>query len=136
MVRSEQASHLTSRIVFTSDVSENLRRLLEGQEEPAKPDRDGAAPLSTQHKNTQAIEHDRLSESTGNFKTSGFKSSFKVATEPITDPAERLLQEVLGENAEQEEQPDLDGEEMEIIDGMDDEDMDGEAMEDLDGEAM
>lgn len=112
-------------------MSEKLRSLLAGGEEPVKPEAIETASSSAQRDAIAGHNSPLPAQSVG-FKTSGFKSSFKAAKDPATDPAERLLREVLG----QQDGPDLDGEEMKDTNGDIDEDLDGECMEDVDGEAM
>lgn len=136
---------LTARIVFTSDVSEKLRRLLEGQTDEEKVEVQKVT--GNDDRDRTPIVQDMETKN----KPSGFKSSFKAAQEPQMDPAEKLLQEVLG--GRDIAPADLDGEAMEEdvdgedmgnqerggshgLDGEAMEDVDGEDMEDLDGEAI
>jgi U2-associated protein SR140 len=107
--------------VFTQDVSEFLRGLLDGtikleaKEEKAAKEAAETVVSMTEEK----------CEDSAKFKTSGFKSSFKPL-EPLKAPP--ITEDVDGE-AMEEDKEDLDGE---AID-----DLDGEAMdEDLDGETM
>jgi U2-associated protein SR140 len=154
------------RIVFTQEVSDQLRALLDGnltleQIDAAKRAQDVAAVAEDGP--DKKDRRNREEESAGKgFKTSGFKSSFKRIGN-LEQQAEDLLNEALGgsaqasaagENVDGEamdeeeldgeamdgdidgEEMDIDGEEMEDLDGEEMEDLDGEAMDDLDGEEM
>lgn len=137
---------LTRRIVFTQEVSDQLRALLDGHltmdqiKEAKRADAVKAEAKEGAAKQKQD-RRDRDAEIAGKgFKTGGFKSSFKRIGN-LEQQAEDLLNEALamGDAEEAAAEPpaeeDVDGEPME-------EDLDGEPMDidgeemDIDGEAM
>ena len=138
---------LTRRIVFTQEVSDQLRALLDGhltmeQIEEAKRADAVKAEAKEEAAKQKQDRRDRDAEIAGKgFKTGGFKSSFKRIGN-LEQQAEDLLNEALAmgdaEGAAAAPPPaeeDVDGEPME-------EDLDGEPMDidgeemDIDGEAM
>jgi U2-associated protein SR140 len=130
-------THL-SRIVFTQDVGEHLRGLLDGslklETEEEKAAKEAAAETAVR------LDKAKREEEPSRFKTSGFKSSFKpmgaASTAPPAPPAP-ADDDVDGEPI-QVDNENLDGEAIDDVDGEAmDEDFDGEAIdEDVDGEAM
>jgi U2-associated protein SR140 len=124
---------LYGRILFTSDVTDKLRSILNGAS--AHPIRQDDAGIKSKPSNgdrdsqlDQPLAVNRFKKATAG----GFKSTFVAA-----GPAEAVSELAAGVTTNEE---DLDGEEMEDLDGEQlDEDLDGDAMEeeeDLDGEAM
>lgn len=126
-----------SRIVFTQDVGEHLRGLLDGSLKLETEEEKAAEKAAAE----AAVELDKAKreEEPSKFKTSGFKSSFKpmgaASTAPPAPPPAN--DDVDGEPI-QVDNEDLDGEAIDDVDGEAmDEDLDGEAIdEDVDGEAM
>jgi U2-associated protein SR140 len=127
-------THL-SRIVFTQDVGEHLRGLLDGslklETEEEKAAKEAAAETAVR------LDKAKREEEPSRFKTSGFKSSFKPMGAASTAPTAPANDEVDGEPI-QVDNENLDGEAIDDVDGEAmDEDFDGEAIdEDVDGEAM
>lgn len=116
------------RIVFTQNVTDNLRNLLVGR----KPDGDTTKP-STQAEVTDPGPRAIEDEMRG-FKPSGFKSSFKPAA-PAPETAMGDT-DVVGQSMEMDDE-DVDGEALDgDVDGEELEDLDGEALDDVDGAPM
>lgn len=122
------------RIVFTQNVTDNLRDLLEGRTSLDT----NSDPATKQVVMEEKPRAEGQGEMKG-FKPSGFKSSFKPAAPTLPAPADP-----------EHDDADVDGQEMdmdtEVVDGealvadVDgealEEDVDGEALDDVDGEAL
>ena len=117
------------RIVFTSDVTDKLRSVLNGaaaQPAPTQSRQDSNKTSQEEaSRNNQSLNTSRFKKASAG----GFKSTFVTSTvAPVSSAAPGDDEDLDGEAMDQ----DLDGEAIE-------EDLDGEAMdadEDLDGEAM
>ncbi|RSH95364.1 hypothetical protein EHS25_000451 [Saitozyma podzolica] len=124
-------------IVFTQDVGEHLRGLLDGslklETEEEKAAKKAAAESAVQ------LDEAKREEEPSKFKTSGFKSSFKpMGATSTAPPAPSPANDHVDGEPIQVDNEDLDGEVIDDVDGEAmDEDLDGEAIdEDVDGEAM